>query len=229
MPALDPPHAGMHIAAVLHSPQTDTFPYPTRVEDRRASCAPCAYAPRAWWGRMCLKNRRNSGLRVGPRERLLAWSGEVPITCIRSRASRLSISWSTRYFPPRAPRSRPRPRDLNLGRSDLPTFSFTIESFAVPVDDGNDLAWTGRLVWGKGRHIRSVSWQPSPVSKGFAASDAQHWLEDYLTMNGGVAESAKIKKAAHAAGHTERSVRTARTRLKVEIISYQSQHHKAKE
>ena len=39
-------------------------------------------------------------------------------------------------------------------------------------------------------------------------------------MNGGVAESAKIKKAAHAAGHTERSIRTARTRLKVEISEH---------
>jgi hypothetical protein len=39
-------------------------------------------------------------------------------------------------------------------------------------------------------------------------------------MKGGVAESAKIKKAAHAAGHTERSVRTARTRLKVEISKH---------
>jgi hypothetical protein len=35
-------------------------------------------------------------------------------------------------------------------------------------------------------------------------------------MNRGVAESAKIKKVAHAAGHTERSVRT-HGRLKVEI------------
>jgi hypothetical protein len=50
-----------------------------------------------------------------------------------------------------------------------------------------------------------------------AATDAQHWLEDYLTMMGGVAESAKIKMAAHAAGHTERSIRTARSRLKIEI------------
>jgi hypothetical protein len=39
-------------------------------------------------------------------------------------------------------------------------------------------------------------------------------------MNGGVAESAKIKKAAHAARHTERSIRTARTRLKVEISEH---------
>jgi hypothetical protein len=53
-----------------------------------------------------------------------------------------------------------------------------------------------------------------------AATDAQHWLEDYLTMKGGVLESAKIKKAASAAGHTERSIRTARTRLNVKISEH---------
>ena len=38
----------------------------------------------------------------------------------------------------------------NLGRSDLPTLSFTIDPFAFEIDDGNALAWTGRLVWGEG-------------------------------------------------------------------------------
>jgi hypothetical protein len=108
----------------------------------------------------------------------------------------------------------------NLGRSDLPTFSFTIESFPVAVDDGNDLAWTGRLVWGESSahsiHEAMERAAESAEQKS-AATDAQHWLEDYLTLKGGVAESAKIKKAAYAAGHTDRSIRTARTRLKVEI------------
>jgi hypothetical protein len=35
----------------------------------------------------------------------------------------------------------------NLGRSDLATYSFVIDSFAIETDDG-DLAWTGRLAWG---------------------------------------------------------------------------------
>jgi hypothetical protein len=111
----------------------------------------------------------------------------------------------------------------NLGRSDLPTLSFTIEPFAVPIDDGNDLAWTGRLVWGEGSphsiHDAMERAAESGEQKS-AATDAQHWLEDYLTMNGGVAESAKIKKAAYAVGHTERSIRTARGRLKVEISEH---------
>ena len=36
----------------------------------------------------------------------------------------------------------------NLGLSDLPTFSFVIDSFAIETDDG-DLAWTGRLLCGE--------------------------------------------------------------------------------
>ena len=50
-----------------------------------------------------------------------------------------------------------------------------------------------------------------------AATEAEHWLEDYLTMHGGTDPSAKIKKAAYAAGHTERSLRSARKRLNIEI------------
>ena len=71
---------------------------------------------------------------------------------------------------------------------------------------------TARLGEGSAHSIRdAMELAAGSGEQRSAASDAQHWLEDYLTMNGGVAESAKIKKAAHAAGHTERSVRTART------------------
>lgn len=111
----------------------------------------------------------------------------------------------------------------NLGRSDLPTLSFTIEPFAVPVDDGNDLAWTGQLVWREGSahsiHDAMERAAESGEQKS-AATDAQHWLEDFLTLKGGICESAKIKQTAQAAGHTERSLRTARTRLKVEISEH---------
>jgi AAA domain len=101
----------------------------------------------------------------------------------------------------------------NLGRSDLPTFSFVIDSFTIETDDG-DPAWTGRLLWGarQARHRFMTPWSERASETGeqrSAASDAQHWLEDCLTMNGGVAESAKIKKAAHAAGR--RALDTHRT------------------
>jgi hypothetical protein len=111
----------------------------------------------------------------------------------------------------------------NLGRSDLPTLSFTIDSFAVEVDDGDDLAWTGRLIWGaeSTASIYDVMERASESGEQkSAATDAQHWLEDYLTIKGGTEESAKIKRAAYSAGHTERSLRTARSRLKIEISEH---------
>jgi hypothetical protein len=88
---------------------------------------------------------------------------------------------------------------------------------------GSDLAWTGRLVWGEGpAHSIHDAMERAAESgeQKSAATDAQHWLEDYLTMKGGVVESAKIKKAAYASGHSERSLRTARSRLKIEISEH---------
>ena len=43
-----------------------------------------------------------------------------------------------------------------------------------------------------------------------AAEEAQGWLEDFLTLRGGREESAKIKKAAYGAGHSEKALRSAR-------------------
>ena len=52
-----------------------------------------------------------------------------------------------------------------------------------------------------------------------ATNEAAGWLSDYLSMNGGQADSADIKKAARGAGHTEKVLRLARERLRV-TISY---------
>ena len=90
-----------------------------------------------------------------------------------------------------------------------------IDSFPIQTDDG-DLAWTGRLTWGvespASIHEATQRATESGEQKS-AATEAEHWLEDYLTMHSGTDPSAKIKKAAYAAGHTERSLRSARKRL----------------
>jgi len=107
----------------------------------------------------------------------------------------------------------------NLGLSDLPTFSFVIDSFAIETDDG-DLAWTGRLLWGAASpaSIHDAMERASESSEQkSAAEEAQGWLEDFLTLRGGREESAKIKKAAYGAGHSEKALRSARRRLKIEI------------
>jgi AAA domain/Toprim domain len=102
----------------------------------------------------------------------------------------------------------------NLGRADLPTLGFTIDSYPVETED--DIAWTGRLVWGADstatifdamRRSAETSEQKS------AAAEASEWLFDYLAKKGGSAESAPIKKAARAAGHSDWAVRRAREQL----------------
>jgi hypothetical protein len=107
----------------------------------------------------------------------------------------------------------------NLGRSDLPTFSFVIDSFPIETDDG-DLAWTGRLLWGaeSPASIHDAMERASESSdQKSAAEEAQGRLEDFLTLRGGNEEFAKIKKAAYGAGHSEKALHSARHRLKIEI------------
>jgi 5S rRNA maturation endonuclease (ribonuclease M5) len=107
----------------------------------------------------------------------------------------------------------------NLGRTDLPTFSFTIESHRIDTDEGD--AWTGMLVWGEqeSRNIYDLmrSSADSPQER-TDAKDAQDWLKDYLESKGGSAPSAGAKFAAKAAGHSDKSIRTARERLKIEVV-----------
>jgi hypothetical protein len=82
------------------------------------------------------------------------------------------------------------------------------DQVVAPVDDGNDLAWMGRLVWGKGRHIRSVtqwSWQPGPASKGLqrARSALARGLPHHEWRRGGIRqdqESGTCGRAHRAIG-----------------------------
>ena len=107
----------------------------------------------------------------------------------------------------------------NLGRSDLPTLGFVIDSFPIDTPD-DDIAWTGRLIWGAevaGSISNAMERGSETGDQMAAAAEAQDWLEDYLSSKGGTKESAKIKKAAYGAGHSEKALRSARHRLKIEI------------
>jgi len=108
----------------------------------------------------------------------------------------------------------------NLGRSDLPTLSFTIASHAIDTDEGT--AWTGRLVWGEestasiGDAMRRAAGSDDDRS---AAAEAAEWLDDYVKINGGQVLSGDAKKAARAAGHGENALRRARKLLKLKVSS----------
>jgi hypothetical protein len=112
----------------------------------------------------------------------------------------------------------------NLGRSDpdLPTLSFTIESFAIPIDDMDELALTGRLVWGADSTSsisEALHRSAQSSDEKSATAEAGDWLEDFLSSQGGSAPSAVIKVAGKKAGHSEDALKRARRKLKLHVSS----------
>lgn len=107
----------------------------------------------------------------------------------------------------------------NLGRSNLPTLSFTIESHAIDTDEGT--AWTGRIEWGDevAEGIGEVMRRTREDTDRTAIGEAAQWLRDYLDFHDGRVASAEAKDAAKKAGHTDASIRRARERLKVRVES----------
>jgi hypothetical protein len=109
----------------------------------------------------------------------------------------------------------------NLGRSDLPTLAFTVESNPVETDEGS--AWTGRIKW-LGEHNGSIAdamrqSQDSGDDRS-ATKEAADWLEDFLVLEGPEVDSCIVKQKARAAGHSESTLR--RAKLKLGIIDRSS-------
>lgn len=106
----------------------------------------------------------------------------------------------------------------NLGRTDLPTMTFTIASTPVPTDEGT--AWTGRVVWGTdlSESIGSVMDRTGDGTDKTATGEAADWLLDFLTMNSPVA-SARVKTEGAKVGHTVDALKRARVRIKAVITS----------
>lgn len=106
----------------------------------------------------------------------------------------------------------------NLGASDLPTLTFTIESHPIDTDEGP--AWTGRLEWGDeladsiDDAMRRATGDPDERS---ATSEAAAWLEDYLTSQGGTAPSAEIKRQGAKDSHSQDALKRARRKIRATI------------
>jgi hypothetical protein len=108
----------------------------------------------------------------------------------------------------------------NLGRTDLPTFTFTIESHSIDTDEG--IAWTGRLEWGE-EETRSIydvmrTAADSPEDRS-AVGEAAEWLIDYVSLNGGTVASTDAKREGAKAGHSQDSLKRARRKLGLTIRS----------
>jgi hypothetical protein len=109
----------------------------------------------------------------------------------------------------------------NLGRTDLPTLTYRIEQTQVAeTEEGAVL--TGRVVW-EGEDNRTIRDVLGASVEGAetrtATKDAADWLRDYLQHVGGECDSAKIKDAAKAAGHTIAALQRGRTATGVQTRS----------
>lgn len=106
----------------------------------------------------------------------------------------------------------------NLGRTDLPTLTFTIESAAVHTAEGT--AWTGRVLWGDDltESIGSVMGRAADETDKTATGEAAGWLLDFLTMKAPVA-SAMVKAEGAKVGHSPDALKRARQRIRAVVTS----------
>lgn len=108
----------------------------------------------------------------------------------------------------------------NLGRDDLPTFSFTISGHPVDTEEGT--AWTGRIEWGEQQTASIEDAMARSMDMGedrSAVGEAADWLVDYVSSKGGQVPCSDAKKAGRAGGHSEASIKRARARLNLIVSS----------
>lgn len=111
----------------------------------------------------------------------------------------------------------------NLGSTDgLTTLAYRIVPWKV-ADTPEGPVMTGKLTW-QGESPRSITdaLEAGAQSGGdrTATSEAADWLDDYLTQEGGCADSADIKRDGHKAGHSIDALKRARIKLGIATKSH---------
>jgi RecA-family ATPase len=101
----------------------------------------------------------------------------------------------------------------NLGRIDIPGLTYRIDGMEIATDEGP--AGAGLLVWTgeTDRRVRDIMADAGEEHSN--RDEAAKWLIDYLTDLCGEAPAKDVKKAAVAAGFTERTLDRARSRAGV--------------
>jgi hypothetical protein len=112
----------------------------------------------------------------------------------------------------------------NLGRTDLPTLRFTVEEVVVGKDPEDGLpVKAGRVVW-QDSTKRTISDALAAMLAGpkrrTQTDEAGEWLVAYLQgCPDGRADSAEVKAAGGRAGISEKSLRSARVKVGIEVIT----------
>lgn len=109
----------------------------------------------------------------------------------------------------------------NLGRSDLPELSYTLNQVNVGMWEGEiitsvHLKWGEEQDPGRMRDIVSTKGAKSKVGK---AQTAVEWLDEYLTSHGR-SPSKEVKEKGNEAGHNDSALQRARVSLDI-IVSMQ--------
>lgn len=107
----------------------------------------------------------------------------------------------------------------NLGRADLPTLTFRIESAHV-ADTDEGAVWTGKVNWigEREQSIRdALEAAGETANTRSATTEAADWLREHLTSQGGTDDSASVKAAGRHADHSADALKRARARIKATI------------
>lgn len=102
----------------------------------------------------------------------------------------------------------------NLGRSDLPTLAFTVESVDIPTDDGPTSV--GKVAWGDERMVSirdAMANAEQDSGARTAVAEAVEWLTEYMELYGPAVDAKAVKRDARQAGHAERTLTRARSKL----------------
>lgn len=107
----------------------------------------------------------------------------------------------------------------NLGRLDVPSYRYVVESAEVPTAEGP--AQVGRLVitGESDRSVADILLSSSDNATPTEQSRTTKWLTNYLTEAGGSAPAEEIRNAAAAAGIAERTLKRARRTAGIDAIS----------
>jgi len=96
----------------------------------------------------------------------------------------------------------------NLGRLDLPSLRYTVESVTLPTPEGPG-HWGRLVITGEtDTHVEALLNDTDTGPERTERDAAAGWLTDYLTVNP-KSPSAGVKKAARAAGFSERTLQRA--------------------
>jgi hypothetical protein len=108
----------------------------------------------------------------------------------------------------------------NLGRTDMPSYHYTIASAVVETEEGD--AYVSKFVLG-GEADTSVEQQMASAGRSDedreAQNDCKGWLRSFLTDEGGEASKKDIDAAAKKEGYSSSTLYRARKALKIKATS----------